>query len=249
MVFDAAAAPRDRAQFLTWYERQSQWQESHGYNDPEIPAPVLRMWFREFIKTFPPMNGPLASDDPDNPRVTDYSLGRSVIYAAFAWSEAQAAYKQVKELAAKHTIGFFDVSGNEGDIWWPVPEWKLSCEAKGEVPLPLDLRFKEALNKLDSNNNSFYILEHEKGDYVQCGGSHAACTVEIRVYHGPKDYRHFVVGRANGSETPGSVKMSGGIVEVKNREVLSAEEAAELFEHFLAGKEFPKKFALRAKDL
>jgi hypothetical protein len=119
MVFDASAAPRRRKAFIDWYKQQTQWQESHGYNNPDIPAPALQAWFRDIIQTFPPMNGPLASDDPDNPKVTDYSLGRSVIYGAFAWSEASAARELAKEMAAKHGIGFFDVSA-EGDIWFPI---------------------------------------------------------------------------------------------------------------------------------
>jgi hypothetical protein len=45
MVFDAAAAPRSRAAFLAWYQEQTNWQESHGYNNPEIPAPALKAWF------------------------------------------------------------------------------------------------------------------------------------------------------------------------------------------------------------
>lgn len=125
MVFDAPAAPRSRKTFMEWYEKQTEWAESHGYNNPEIPAPALQAWFRDLIKTFPPMNGPLASDDPDDPKVTDYSLGRSVIYGAFAWSEAEAARKLVKELAAKHGVGFFDVSAEGGDIWFPTAAGKL----------------------------------------------------------------------------------------------------------------------------
>ncbi len=137
MVFEPTAAPRDRKTFLIWYKQQTEWQESHDYNNPEIPARGLRNWFHEIIKTFPPMNGPLASDDPDNPKVTDYSLGRSMIYAAFAWSQAKAAYECAKELAAKHGVGFFDVSGDQEHIWWPVPGWKLFSEANGVETCPM----------------------------------------------------------------------------------------------------------------
>lgn len=119
MVFDAAAAPRNQTEFMDWFESQTKWTESHGYNNPDVPAPALQAWFREIIKTFPPMNGPLASDDPDDLKVTDYSLGRSVIYGAFAWPEAEEAHAIVKELAAKHGVGFFDVSGEDGGIWFP----------------------------------------------------------------------------------------------------------------------------------
>ena len=55
----------------------------------------------------------------DDPKVTDYSLGRSVIYCGFAWSEAEAAHKVVKELAVKHGVGYFDVSAGDGEILFP----------------------------------------------------------------------------------------------------------------------------------
>lgn len=122
MVFDAAAAPRGRKAFVAWYDQQMQRTETHGYNNPDVPTAPLRAWFQEMIKTFPPMNGPLASDDVDDPKVTDYSVGQTVIYGAFSWSQADAAYAHVKGLAAKHRVGFFDVSSNGGDIWLPTPE-------------------------------------------------------------------------------------------------------------------------------
>ena len=119
MVFDAETAPREREAFISWYDRQTRWDESHGYDDPQVTTPELRAWFEEMIQTFPPMNGPLASDDPDDPHVTDYSVGRSVIYAAFAWSQAEVAHQRMGELAAKHGVGFFDVSSEDGSTWFP----------------------------------------------------------------------------------------------------------------------------------
>lgn len=249
MVFDPTAAPRDHDPFRKWYKEQCEWPESHGYNDPNRPAPALREWFQAIIETFPPMNGPLASDDLESSRRTDYSLGRSVIYAAFAWSQAEAAYKLVKDLARRHGVGFFDVSGTEGDLWWPVPGWKLICEARGEIPLPLDLTFAEVLDNLNPRKNSFYILEHDNGNYIQCGGSTTACTVECRVYQTSTEYEHRVLGHVDGSDEPTRIKMSGGTVTVRKGEVLSAADAAELFELFLAGKKFPKKYTQRLRDL
>jgi len=104
---------------MAWYGKQTQWDEPHGYDNPEIPSLALQSWFSDVIKTYPPMNGPLRSDDFDDLKVTDFSLGRSVIYAAFAWSEAEDAYKHVKNLAAMHGVGFFDASGDEADIFVP----------------------------------------------------------------------------------------------------------------------------------
>src|SRR5690606_15004282 len=68
---------------------------------------------------FPPMNGPFASGDHDDSKVTDYSIGRSVIYSAFAWSVAEDAYSKMRELAIKHSVGFFDVSADDGEILFP----------------------------------------------------------------------------------------------------------------------------------
>ena len=99
MVFDPKAPPPDREGFMAWYRQETQWKEGHSYNDPEVSTPEFRGWFLEMITKYPAMNGPHASDDIDNPKVTDYSVGKSVIYAAFAWFEAQAAFENVFSLA------------------------------------------------------------------------------------------------------------------------------------------------------
>lgn len=125
MVFDALAAPRSRQAFMAWHGAQTQWMDLHSSDDPDILTPALRAWLQEIIKTFPPMNGPSASDDYNDARVTDYSLGRSMIYAAFAWSQADDAHALAKALAAKHGVGFFDVSSTAGDIWLPTPDQRL----------------------------------------------------------------------------------------------------------------------------
>jgi hypothetical protein len=112
MVFEPSAAPRQHDMFLEWYHDQTNWAEPHSYDDPKVTSPRLAAWFYDIIKTFPPMNGPLRSEDVDDPKVTDYSIGTVLIYAAFAWSQDRAAYAAVRQLAEKHRVGFFDVSGN-----------------------------------------------------------------------------------------------------------------------------------------
>jgi hypothetical protein len=127
MVFDQSVAPRGRKEFLAWYRKQCEWGEGHSYDNPEVSSPELRAWFLDMIRSFPPMNGPLASDDVDNPKVTDYSVGKSVIYAAFAWSQAQFAYQTMISLASEHRVGFYDVSSGEGKVWLPGPDGRLVC--------------------------------------------------------------------------------------------------------------------------
>ncbi len=120
-VFDPDVAPRSRAEFRRWFDEQTQWGESHGYNDPEIPVAALKNWFREMITIFPPMNGPLRSTNSDDPRVTDYSLGKNIIYGAFAGSVGTAAYHRAFELAQKHRVGLYNVSDDPSDVWVPEP--------------------------------------------------------------------------------------------------------------------------------
>jgi hypothetical protein len=122
MVFEPAAAPRERGDFIDWYERQTEWSEGHSYDDPTVSSPKLRAWFMEMMEQFPPMNGPLSRRDLpqwSDATITDYSVGKNVIYAAFAGSVGEKAYALMFELAQKHGVGFYDVSG-DGEVWLPV---------------------------------------------------------------------------------------------------------------------------------
>ncbi|MEK3659793.1 hypothetical protein NSQ29_09515 [Paenibacillus sp. FSL F4-0236] len=124
MAFETSKAPQERAAFMKWYEQQVQWSEDHAYNDPSVLSEALQRFYSELSEQFPNMNvedeifEAMEEAGTDN-RLTDYSLGTSVIYAAFAYSVADQAYTAMRELAIKHKVGFFDVSSNEGDIIFP----------------------------------------------------------------------------------------------------------------------------------
>jgi hypothetical protein len=109
-VFDSQVAPKGRAAFLKWFREQTERDSLHDQNDPAILTPKLAAWFHEMIKTFPPMNGPLRTDDVDNPKMTDYGLNPHYVYACFAWSQAGPAFQATAELSAKHGVGFYEVS-------------------------------------------------------------------------------------------------------------------------------------------
>jgi len=120
MVFDAKSAPKGRKEFMEWYNNQTEWAEDHNYQDHAVTTDTLKAWYQEMIEHFPPMNGPLASDDDiDNPNVTDHCIGKHVIYSGFAWSVAEKAYTMMRDLAIKHSVGFFDVSADNGEILFP----------------------------------------------------------------------------------------------------------------------------------
>lgn len=125
MVFEKTAAPKSKKEFMEWYDKQTEWEEEHNYDDPVVSSADLRNWFMDMITKFPQMNGPYApsDDEVDNMEndsyVTDYSVGKEVIYAAFAWSLAEEAFETMKKLAIKHHVGFFNVSSSNGEIIFP----------------------------------------------------------------------------------------------------------------------------------
>jgi len=124
MVFEPSRAPKEKESFMEWYEQQVQWSEEHEYNDSSVCSEALQRFYRELAEYFPNMNADdeifeaMEAAGTDN-RLTDYSLGSAVIYAAFAYSVAGEAYTTMRELALKHKVGFFDVSSDNGEIIFP----------------------------------------------------------------------------------------------------------------------------------
>ncbi|GHV33254.1 hypothetical protein FACS1894187_01010 [Synergistales bacterium] len=142
MAFDLSGAPRSQGTFDEWVARQTQWSESHSYDDPSVSSEALQNWFSEMKKTYPPMNGPLALSDEefdklggDEVRVTDYSIGREVIYCAFAWSVADEAHEHARKLAAEQCVGFY--CPESGEVFFP--------DTAGREPLELRTNWAETL--------------------------------------------------------------------------------------------------------
>ncbi len=105
MVFDPQGPPPDRKGFLEWCQQQTLWSEGHSYDNADLATSDLRAWYRDMLSQYPAMNGPDSSGDVDNPKVTDYTIGRSTIYAAFSWSEAEGALDVMFRLAGKASGG------------------------------------------------------------------------------------------------------------------------------------------------
>ena len=128
MVFEKTKAPTTKKEFIAWYEKQTEWGEEHDYETISVSSPALQNWFMEMKEKFPPMNGeyapnldPLDEDEAEDleRHTVDYCIGYDVIYVAFSWSVADEAYELMRSLAQKHKVGFFDVSGDDGDIILP----------------------------------------------------------------------------------------------------------------------------------
>jgi hypothetical protein len=113
MVFAPDAAPaKKRGPFLDWYDQQAEWGEGHSYMDPAVSSAALQAFHAELVQAFP------AQSDDDGPG-TDYTIGKSVIYMTFEWDNVDSAHEAVFRLAAKHGLGFFDVSSDLAETWLP----------------------------------------------------------------------------------------------------------------------------------
>jgi len=127
MVFDPAVAPRDRAAFKAWYEKVVDWPDDESAFDPATSSSALQEWYRSMLPKWPDMQD-TANDDSDNPHITGYSFAAHAIYVDFRWSVAEEAYDDVRSAAVSHQVGFYDVSGDEGDgeIYFPGDELRPS---------------------------------------------------------------------------------------------------------------------------
>ncbi|GAA4770744.1 hypothetical protein GCM10023219_16800 [Stakelama sediminis] len=116
VVFDPDVAPRERGAFNAWFAAQLEWAEDRDYSDPAGTHANLLRFYQEMRKHYPAMNGPDATQDDDEiDRSADYCIGMSFIYATFPWSLAEDIYPVFRNLSVECGVGFYDVSGDEGD--------------------------------------------------------------------------------------------------------------------------------------
>jgi hypothetical protein len=118
MVFAPEAAPAKRPAFLDWYDEQTEWEDDIAYADPTVSAPSLKAFYADMVAEFPPISSETAHMEPESG--TDYMIGKSLIYMAFhGWDKIDKAHETVFRLAAKHALGFFDVSSDLAEVWLP----------------------------------------------------------------------------------------------------------------------------------
>jgi hypothetical protein len=258
MVFEPDEAPRDRNAFLDWYWLQTQWSEDHAYNDPAETTERLAAWYAEMRRDFPNMKGPggRGVDGDHDPRLTDYCIGRSVIHAAFAWSEAESAYAAVRALAVKHGVGFFNVSARDGEVWFPptdhvpdttaIPGLALTLEGQQVLNSPSVALIEAAVDWLNpSGGPGFLVLENRNGNYVQAGGGKEACTAEWREYLNT-GFGHWVAGMPErDSSRDIRIPGNGTYFSIKENEWLSNESIKVILLAFAGGKSRPKDFVWR----
>jgi hypothetical protein len=115
MVFAPDAAPAKRPAFLDWYDEQTEWDLDRAYDDDAVAAPALQAFYADLAAEFPPISG----DDTEG-GAAEYTIAPALIYMSFVdWDRVDAAWEAVHRLAAKHEIGFFDVSSDLAEVWLP----------------------------------------------------------------------------------------------------------------------------------
>lgn len=125
MVFNKDKPFTNKAEFLAWYDKFTEYEEEVVYSDYKHTTQALQNFFLELIKYYPPLSGEFCDEDTldefeeQGNFGLEFSIGKDGIYLAFAWSNADEAYDKVRELAIKHQVGFFDVSSNDGDVIYP----------------------------------------------------------------------------------------------------------------------------------
>ena len=105
LIFEPDSATDD--DFPRWWEQVvAQWDEPQGFSAIDGSTPAIRSFFRELIRTFPPINGPYAlTDEEVDAReaeglpIGDYVIGADFIYAGVGWSDANALVKIVGQMA------------------------------------------------------------------------------------------------------------------------------------------------------
>ncbi|MHC6202477.1 hypothetical protein ACYULU_04695 [Breznakiellaceae bacterium SP9] len=168
MTFEISAAPRSKENFEKWFAQQTKWEKPHSYEEPTISSAALQNWFSEMKETYPPMNGSLAPSDEafdkltakEEARVTDYSFGSEVIYAAFAWSAAEEAYYCMRSLALKYGVGFY--SPESGEVLFPDTYTKTPLELRTnnfDDSAPSWDRVEQAINNLTKFPEEFLVLK------------------------------------------------------------------------------------------
>lgn len=111
--------------FPRWWKRISRWEEPHDYDTTERSIPEIRAFYRDLIRTFPPINGPhaLAEEELDareaeGPPVADYTIGTNFIYVSVSWSDANTLVKIVGPMAWTQRLAVAYVS-EDGSIVRP----------------------------------------------------------------------------------------------------------------------------------
>ena len=112
--------------FPQWWEQVvSQWGEPYDFSTIDGSTPAIRSFYRDIIRTFPPINGPdalteeeLEEREAEGLPVADYTIGADYIYVSVGWSDADTLVKIAGQMAWTQRLAVAYVSEG-GTIFRP----------------------------------------------------------------------------------------------------------------------------------
>nr|WP_321452530.1 hypothetical protein [uncultured Carboxylicivirga sp.] len=118
LVFKKEAAPRKWRDFMTWYKKQVQSAANHRM-DITNSAIELHELYKEMRSVFPDEDNAFNNNRYGKRYINNCSIGKDIIYVGFTWAVAEEAFQKMIELAEKYSVGFFDVSSEDGSVYFP----------------------------------------------------------------------------------------------------------------------------------
>ena len=121
---------------------------------------------------------------------------------------------------------------------------KLEQEKYDPTSNPTWETVESALNSINPKENSFFVLSNKKGSYVQVAGARLRVIIEYRK-KSFFSFSHFVFGKPSDKTDDTSINYSGGIIQLKQNEVLTIKDAINIFKSFYHSSEFPENYVKR----
>ena len=124
LIFEPDSATDE--DFPQWWEQVvSQWGEPYDFSTIDGSTPAIRSFYRDIIRTFPPINGPdalteeeLEEREAEGLPVADYTIGADYIYVSVGWSDADTLVKIAGQMAWTQRLAVAYVSEG-GTIFRP----------------------------------------------------------------------------------------------------------------------------------
>lgn len=111
MLFDRRQRFRTYKEFIAWYNDSVDNQDS----DYKVTTPNLQQWFLDIKDILRPLNGEISPRDEELDcgefPEAEYGFGKEFIYLELAQANREKALEIVMDLARKHHLAYFDISG------------------------------------------------------------------------------------------------------------------------------------------
>ena len=155
MVLDKHKRYNTSNEFLEWYNNQIESLENIDTNNYRHATSNLQSWFLEMKNIVRPLNGEFAPFDEEldcgDYHEADYCIAKDSIYMAIAWSDVERVFSLVKDMARKHDVALYDVSGS-GDVIYPDGTMiNIKLEVQEDVETDYMRDFLQKMNVLEND--------------------------------------------------------------------------------------------------